>query len=40
MQCLCFKDLLTAFAIAITVSSTLNTPVQSNFSEMINKRGM
>lgn len=40
MQCLCFKNLLTDFAIAITVSSTLNTPVQSNFSKMINKRGM
>lgn len=36
-SCLQFKDLLTVFAIAIAVSSTLNTPLQSNFSERINK---
>ena len=38
--CLRFKDVLTVFAIAITVSSTLNTPLHSNFSERINKSGM
>lgn len=39
-RCLRFKDLLTVFAVAITVSSTLNTPLQSDFSERMNKSGM
>lgn len=36
-RCLQFKDLI---ILPITVSSTLNTPLQSDFSERINKSGM